>query len=562
MNNPIKYTSRTFQTIMADLNSDVEIASKPSWWKRVWAGVGDVTSMWLNGVANNLSIRRAYTRESIEELAQLLAFQYTTVSPARTSVIYNSIDGITLPLTIARSRVTVVVDSTGYACNLLSDLTFSGADLAIVITSSTLFTSVVYLYSGQKVRVLNASVAPLGYYFVINNGDLTYSLATTLAEALAGTPPVTLSSSSGSYNVTDYSSIEILYQQGEVALFQLGTADGTAWKRFTIDNAKVVSETVSVFVGGVAWSLAPNWYDVGATDESFVLVREEDITFVEFGDSQFGAVPPNLSVITCQFDTTEGILGNTTGVEDLTYTGISTDVESVTAIERFDGGTDAQSIEQIRRLAPSSVRSNERFVFEQDAKDLIGQYFPAIKVVGTEANWDGPLTTRIQALVTGGAEASTTLRNQVKAFLESRSLLELCVVTMNDTVFVTVTPTITYAVLEGANAKVASYLKTAYYLLLTERGQEFVEFTNEQLATALYEDIGVVLDDEQDLAVLESLRELIPPAEYEKYIYGSTIGGLQAVIPYLDYYYDNLTYPIVVPTGRITTAGTITVVEA
>ena len=53
MGNPIQYTSRTFQTILADINSDKELADKPEWFKRMIAGVGDVMSMCLD--------RNAYT---------------------------------------------------------------------------------------------------------------------------------------------------------------------------------------------------------------------------------------------------------------------------------------------------------------------------------------------------------------------------------------------------------------------------------------------------------------------------------------------------------------------
>ena len=53
--NPISYTSRTFESILQDINDDDELIDKPNWFKRLIAGVGDVVSMWNNAAANNFA---------------------------------------------------------------------------------------------------------------------------------------------------------------------------------------------------------------------------------------------------------------------------------------------------------------------------------------------------------------------------------------------------------------------------------------------------------------------------------------------------------------------------
>ena len=72
--NPIQYTSKTFRTILTDLNNDPELATKPSWWKRVWAGIGDILSIWNNALANNMYLRTAFTRGAVKDLAELIDY--------------------------------------------------------------------------------------------------------------------------------------------------------------------------------------------------------------------------------------------------------------------------------------------------------------------------------------------------------------------------------------------------------------------------------------------------------------------------------------------------------
>lgn len=63
MTNPIKYTSKDFDTILNDINNDPELADKPNWFKRAIAGIGDTISLWNDALANNLLLRTAFTRK-------------------------------------------------------------------------------------------------------------------------------------------------------------------------------------------------------------------------------------------------------------------------------------------------------------------------------------------------------------------------------------------------------------------------------------------------------------------------------------------------------------------
>src|ERR1035437_9864541 len=72
--NPIRYTSRTYQTILSDINTDAVLAQKPNWFKRLIAGIGDSISIWLNSMVNLMFLRTSYTRSAVQDLCQLIDY--------------------------------------------------------------------------------------------------------------------------------------------------------------------------------------------------------------------------------------------------------------------------------------------------------------------------------------------------------------------------------------------------------------------------------------------------------------------------------------------------------
>ena len=73
--NPIKFDSETFNTILADINSDLTLVDKPEWFKRILAGIGDVLSVQRNASANQSFLRTAFTRKAVTDLLVLIDFQ-------------------------------------------------------------------------------------------------------------------------------------------------------------------------------------------------------------------------------------------------------------------------------------------------------------------------------------------------------------------------------------------------------------------------------------------------------------------------------------------------------
>ena len=89
MSNSIQYTSRTFESILADINSDSDLVNKPDWWKRIWAGIGDILSMWNNAVANNIHLRTSFTRRGVQDNLKLIDYELSPQSTSSGNLIFH-----------------------------------------------------------------------------------------------------------------------------------------------------------------------------------------------------------------------------------------------------------------------------------------------------------------------------------------------------------------------------------------------------------------------------------------------------------------------------------------
>ena len=107
MTNPIQYTSRTFQTILADINSDKELADKPEWFKRLIAGVGDVMSMCLDAQANNNYLETAFTRDAVKKLCQLIGYRLGVHTTSAGKLKFYLADTTVFPITVTKKDITI-----------------------------------------------------------------------------------------------------------------------------------------------------------------------------------------------------------------------------------------------------------------------------------------------------------------------------------------------------------------------------------------------------------------------------------------------------------------------
>src|SRR4030042_671169 len=74
MPNPIKAVSRTYNSILADIDSDNDLKTKPRWWKRIWAGVGDQLNRMIDAISNLGFLQTAFTRKAVQDHLELIDY--------------------------------------------------------------------------------------------------------------------------------------------------------------------------------------------------------------------------------------------------------------------------------------------------------------------------------------------------------------------------------------------------------------------------------------------------------------------------------------------------------
>ena len=103
VDNPLSVSDITFNTILTAINTDPDLIDKPNWWKRFWAGVGDVLIINLNARSNNALLRTGFTRRAVQDLLKLIDFDlgaHTTSSGSTLFFVKTSVGIAVFPFTV------------------------------------------------------------------------------------------------------------------------------------------------------------------------------------------------------------------------------------------------------------------------------------------------------------------------------------------------------------------------------------------------------------------------------------------------------------------------------
>ena len=228
--NPIRYTSRTFNTVMNDINSDPDLRDTPENWKRLIAGSHDVLSMYNNANANNTYLRTAFTRAITTDLLALIDYYLTPkLTSTGTLLFYLNPDSVILPKVFAAANLAARSQGTLSVSSLRYEARASVAVTAITETFTTNFVANNYLTvariytTGEKVRLTRSVVLPAPLqlatdYYVFYKPDTTVALASTLINAYIGTEITLTDDGTGTHNIDLYSFPVTVYQQNTLAL--------------------------------------------------------------------------------------------------------------------------------------------------------------------------------------------------------------------------------------------------------------------------------------------------------------------------------------------------------
>ena len=571
MTNPIQYTSRTFQTILADINSDKELADKPEWFKRMIAGVGDVMSMCLDAQANNSYLETAFTRDAVKKLCQLIGYKLGVHTTSTGKLKFYLADTTVFPITINKKDLCAIygrISSMRFESR--TDVTQASITETLVGTGNTDHIALnvgseTSFETYDKVHVSNAPIAT-GYYYLKVDGLNVYFANSV--EDIALERWVTVQT--GSYICKLYTLTAQCYQQEQKDAVSIGSSDGnTPWQTFSLPDEKILQETLVVTINDEIWTRVDDFSESVPTSKHYRLDFNNDGTSkIVFGNGTYGAIPENFPIY-AQYAVGGGADTNINTLNAINvYSGGAEKIEGVCNSTVMNGGTDQESIESAKILAPASLKTRDRFVTVDDGLILI--YRTGLSSIAyIQSNYYGSLSCRVQCVANGGGNLSTQNKSYIQQYLKDRSVLGSLDVRVVDTVFLPQSLTLNISLNTGYTLQqVEPYLQICCKLFFTECGKEIIdmyESTGLARAVDLINQIFSTSFNPVDNQIYNMLQYLskIGYRKYGEKIYESNLIAMvsNCVEGVNHLTFSDITFPIILPENEITTIGTYTINE-
>jgi len=285
---------------------------------------------------------------------------------------------------------------------------------------------------------------------------------------------------------------------------QVGTSTGLPNMVFELGETPVAENSIEVYVqDGDAyskWTQVKHLIDYGPNDQVFEISMDADsIVSIYFGDGVSGLIPTKFSDIRANYIVGGGNLGNVdSSTIDTIYhvpslsEGELISLQSQVAVTNTDaalGGTDPETLDQIRNAAPLTLRANNRAVTLQDYADLALGVSDVGKANATASIWNSvtvyvaPLRNSVNIELAPGYDEAGALspaflntKEDVESYLEDKVLLGTTV-TVSPPSYVDASLTIRYTKLpQYTTAQVEKSIKAKF---LTEFGyiNQFFEST-------------------------------------------------------------------------------------
>lgn len=309
-----------------------------------FAYMGDITSYYIDRIANEATLLTATQRESVINLARSYGYNPAGYQTATTTVRFTNTSGasITIPAGSEVSGTVIEGDS-------VRQVIFTTSADAVVAANSNVS---VEAFHGENVAVLN----PANPLLV-----------------------------------------------GDIAGEQVGFSDGSPNQEFKLSENQVVDGTIQVYVQNGdsygAWDYTLHLTDYGPNDAVYTTYTDADnYVYIVFGDGVSGVIAPNASLIKVRYVVGGGVLGNiplntltslyyVPGLTSSQVSALTQDI-SVTNTALGAGGLEPESIETIKELAPQAFSALNRAVTLDDFASLALQTYSVGKAraVGQSGN--------------------------------------------------------------------------------------------------------------------------------------------------------------------------------
>lgn len=231
----------------------------------------------------------------------------------------------------------------------------------------------------------------------------------------------------------------VVIKQGEVVTRQFEVTSNNTSRRFQIPSANVDTTTLTVTIQESSsntqtteYTLAGDFLDLRSNSAVYFIEEDQDTNYtIYFGDNVIGKRPANGNIVQVTYLDTVGSKANSITKFALSsgqgISGFKNNVK-ITIVDAAYGGTDKETIEQIRFRAPNYYTAQNRAVTKSDYESLITKEYPNIESVtvwGGEEN-DPPVYGKVyMSLKTKGYFTLTNLEKEeiLNTILKNKSVL-------------------------------------------------------------------------------------------------------------------------------------------
>jgi len=224
---------------------------------------------------------------------------------------------------------------------------------------------------------------------------------------------------------------EIDATEGKTTEEVLLNSDGTEFQKWRTISKLIIDGTLSLVInegaGDITWTAKETFYESGSTDTHFIWRRKwDDTIFLMTGDGAQGKIPINGATVKAEFREGGGAQGKVGAntikkINDLIYVSGSPISITVNNPSEASGGTDRMDLDEAKVRGPEIIRANDRYISTPDfiagAKSVFGVgNANAIRLTEPGSTYN----VAVYIIPTGGGVPTTTLKNAVKAELESK----------------------------------------------------------------------------------------------------------------------------------------------
>lgn len=491
MGNSIQYTSRTYNTVMNDINNVSYLKDRPQWFKEYIAGVMDVISMINNASGNENYIDTAFTYQSVYEICRMIDYTPAFMTTSTGTLIFYLKSTVVFPITFTANELKALSEGTsdilsrkfecrtGETVSAVTGLfTWSGAGNILTVAYD-------FVYTGHKIRFTTTGTLPTGLqinkdYFVIWVSATEIQVALTLSDALNGTVVAITGAGSGFHTWHLYSFAKTAYQQETKEQQIIGYTDGiTPFQKFELSDEKIILSTLVIEISATTYNQQTTLIDSIATDNDYrYFVVTPTKLRIMFGNGTYGILPP-ANAVYATYAVGGGILSNISTINRINiYNGRNTDINGVMNATIFTGGADTENIELIRVLAPLLTKATNRFVTVEDGETLVYNY-GGISLVKVNRNTYGVLTCQVVCIANGGGNPSAGTRTLIQAYLILKTIFGSIDVRVEAATLTTKVVDIDVHVKTGyVFADIEDYIEFACKLFFSETGKEVIDKYN------------------------------------------------------------------------------------